>query len=128
MASFMTNNVNKVMNLRPSVKHARRDFLIVNTRTEKCAGRLGLDQVMRTPVYAERLLATTTTRTAWTTPATHAGEADDARLTIQEIDAGGPDPFADEPKWAAWKVTVAVVIFCGAFWTGIGYLAMRLMG
>jgi len=46
---------------------------------------------------------------------------------IGDIDAG-PDPFADEQKWPAWKVTVAVVIFCAAFWGGVGYLAMRLMG
>ena len=83
---------------------------------------------MRSPVYAERQLATTTTRTAWTAPAKHVDEAYDLGLAIHEIDAGGPDPFADEPKWPAWKVTVAVVVFCGAFWTGIGYLAMRLMG
>lgn len=39
-----------------------------------------------------------------------------------------PDPYIDEPKWAAWKVTLAVVVFCGAFWAGISYLAMRLLG
>jgi hypothetical protein len=39
-----------------------------------------------------------------------------------------PDPYADEPKWPAWKVTLAVVVFCGAFWAGIGYLAFRLLG
>ena len=39
-----------------------------------------------------------------------------------------PDPYADEPKWPAWKVTVFVVVFCTAFWFGIGYLAMQLMG
>ena len=47
---------------------------------------------------------------------------------IGDIDAGGTDPFADDQKWPAWKVTVAVVVFCGAFWGGIGYLALRLMG
>jgi hypothetical protein len=83
---------------------------------------------MRSPVYAERQLATTTTRTVWTTPVPQKVEADETRPAMHEIDAGGPDPFADEPKWAAWKVTLAVVVFCGAFWTGIGYLAMRLMG
>ena len=38
------------------------------------------------------------------------------------------DPFADEPQWPAWKVTLAVMVFCGAFWAGVGYLAMRLLG
>jgi hypothetical protein len=38
------------------------------------------------------------------------------------------DPFAGEAKWPAWKVTVAVIVFCGAFWAGIIYLGMRLFG
>ena len=38
------------------------------------------------------------------------------------------ETFASEPKWPAWKVTVAVVVFCAACWTGIGYLAVRLLG
>jgi hypothetical protein len=38
------------------------------------------------------------------------------------------DALADEPKWPAWKVTVAVVVFCTACWAGIGYLAVRLLG
>jgi len=38
------------------------------------------------------------------------------------------DHTLDEPRWPAWKVTVAVVLFCGAFWMGVGYLAMRLLG
>lgn len=37
-----------------------------------------------------------------------------------------PDPHADEPKWPAWKVTIAVIVFCSAFWAGIGYLVSRL--
>jgi hypothetical protein len=69
-------------------------------------------------------LVTTTGANSWTTPARRAGEVE----SIGDIDAGGPDPFADEHKWPAWKVTVAVVVFCGAFWTGVGYLAMRLLG
>lgn len=36
-------------------------------------------------------------------------------------------PYEDE-KWPAWKVTVFVVAFCGAFWTGIAYLLARLLG
>jgi hypothetical protein len=37
-----------------------------------------------------------------------------------------PDPLADERKWPAWKVTIAVIVFCSAFWAGIGYLVSRL--
>jgi hypothetical protein len=37
-----------------------------------------------------------------------------------------PDPLAHEPKWPAWKVTIAVIVFCSAFWCGIGYLISRL--
>ncbi len=39
-----------------------------------------------------------------------------------------PDPFVDEPKWPAWKVTIGVVVFCTAFWAGIAYIASRLFG
>ena len=39
-----------------------------------------------------------------------------------------PDPYAGEPKWAAWKVTLFVILFCGAFWAGIAWLVMRLFG
>ena len=34
--------------------------------------------------------------------------------------------FADD-KWPAWKVTVFVVAVCGAFWTGLAYLLVRLL-
>ena len=36
-------------------------------------------------------------------------------------------PYEGE-KWPAWKVTVFVVAFCGAFWTGVAYLLTRLLG
>jgi hypothetical protein len=39
-----------------------------------------------------------------------------------------PDPYAGEPRWAAWKVTLFVLLFCGAFWAGIAWLVMRLFG
>ena len=42
------------------------------------------------------------------------------------LSSNPPDPYAGEPKWAAWKVTIAVIVFCGAFWAGIGYLLSRL--
>ncbi len=83
---------------------------------------------MRSPVYRERHLVTTTSPNAWTPPAHRGGEVDKVPHAIGDIDIGGPDPFADDRKWPAWKVTVAVVVFCGAFWSGIGYLAMRLLG
>jgi len=73
-------------------------------------------------------LVATTSRTAWTPHVSLKGDADDSANGIREFDAGGPDPFSGEPKWAAWKVTLAVVLFCGAFWSGVGYLAMRLLG
>jgi hypothetical protein len=38
------------------------------------------------------------------------------------------DLLAREPQWAAWKVAVVVVVFCAAFWSGIGYIATRLLG
>ncbi len=82
---------------------------------------------MRTPVYQERHLVTTS-RTAWTPRVSRAGDVDDSFGGVRELDPGGPDPYADEPKWPAWKVTIAVVIFCGAFWSGVGFLATRLLG
>ncbi len=38
------------------------------------------------------------------------------------------DSGSQDPRWPAWKVTVAVVTFCGAFWMGVSYVAMRLLG
>ncbi len=40
-------------------------------------------------------------------------------LPSAELDLG--------PRWPAWKTTLFLVIFVGAFWTGVGYLAIRLM-
>lgn len=37
------------------------------------------------------------------------------------------DPHADETKWPAWKVTIALIVFCGAFWTGMILLGLRLI-
>ena len=44
------------------------------------------------------------------------------------LSSNPPDPYADEPKWPAWKVTIAVIVFCSAFWAGVGYLFSRLFG
>lgn len=71
-----------------------------------------------------------TTRRGWTTPTSRVSEPADERVRAPfdlESDEA-PDPYASEPKWAAWKVTVGVVLFCGAFWAGIYYIAMRLLG
>jgi hypothetical protein len=74
----------------------------------------------------------TTNRKGWTAPVARVSEADGLSLSREpvqgDLEFGYPDPYADEPRWPAWKVTVAVVVFCGAFWTGIGYLATRLLG
>lgn len=53
-----------------------------------------------------------------------AGDAD----TRPRMGGEPPDPFEGEPKYAAWKVTLFVILFCGAFWAGLSYLAMRLFG
>jgi hypothetical protein len=58
-------------------------------------------------------------------------QMDDPRDPVEHgVRAGGdpPDPLRDEPKYAAWKVTLFVILFCGAFWAGLSYLAMRLFG
>jgi hypothetical protein len=36
--------------------------------------------------------------------------------------------LAYEPRWGRWKVTLVVVLFCAAFWSGVGYIATRLLG
>lgn len=71
-----------------------------------------------------------TTRRGWTTPVNRISDIDDARLRdpLHSDFEIAPDPYADEPKWAAWKITLAVIVFCGAFWAGVSYIAMRLIG
>ncbi len=73
-------------------------------------------------------MATVEQRSIWGAPARRPDAdgafAGDLRRTAHDIDDRG----LDEPRWPAWKVTVAVVVFCSAFWTGVGYLAMRLLG
>ncbi len=39
-----------------------------------------------------------------------------------------PEPDFSDEKWPAWKVTVMVVGFCVAFWTGVAYLITSLFG
>lgn len=76
----------------------------------------------------EEPLATTDTHThsAWGGRSLLASDSEDLR-TVRGDDVYD-DAFPDEPKWPAWKVTLAVVVFCAACWAGIGYLAVRLLG
>lgn len=76
-------------------------------------------------------MATIEQRSAWVAPVRRseadgvfAGDLRRNSPALQDAD----DHTLDEPRWPAWKVTVAVVLFCGAFWMGVGYLAMRLLG
>ncbi len=43
-----------------------------------------------------------------------------------------PDPALDgeeeQAKWPAWKSTLFVIGFCGLFWGGVIWLALRLLG
>jgi hypothetical protein len=54
-----------------------------------------------------------------------------ARTPPPGLRGGGedlPDPYVGEPKWAAWKITLFVILFCGGFWAGVAWLLMRLFG
>lgn len=75
-------------------------------------------------------MAITESRTGWVAPTFRAADVEagyEARRKTTD-DGSQADPLIDEPKWPAWKVTVAVVVFCSAFWAGIGYVAVRLLG
>jgi hypothetical protein len=39
-----------------------------------------------------------------------------------------PDPYAHRTKWAAWKISTAIILFSGLFWIGVAYLISRLFG
>jgi hypothetical protein len=53
-------------------------------------------------------------------------KADDAdRRTIEPLRTRS---VQDEPKWPAWKVSTFVILFCGAFWTGLVWLGSSLFG
>ena len=58
------------------------------------------------------------------------GGADEAFAAdiSRDDDAAQDDLLAREPQWAPWKVAVVVVVFCAAFWSGVGYIATRLLG
>lgn len=82
-------------------------------------------------LLGRNLLAATDSRTGWVTPTLRIADVDvgfaDVRRPVAD-DGMISDPFADEPKWAAWKVTVAVVVFSAAFWAGIFWIGARLFG
>jgi hypothetical protein len=67
-------------------------------------------------------LAVTESRSGWVSPSLRAVDVDagyaDVRRPVVE-DAVHAEQLADEPKWPAWRVTVAVGLFCAAFWAGI---------
>lgn len=39
-----------------------------------------------------------------------------------------PDPYQDEARWPAWKVSVFVIVFSGLCWGAIAFVASRLFG
>jgi|GEM_PF-4149035 len=49
----------------------------------------------------------------------HEHETDEYKLALET---------SDIPKWAAWKVTVATIIFCCVWWGGLWYIAIRMFG
>lgn len=59
-----------------------------------------------------------------------AAEPDPDPDALKRGDRNVPQPPANdsEPKWAPWKVTLSVIVFCAAFWAGVIWLGMRLFG
>ena len=48
------------------------------------------------------------------------------RPLVQHSPTYGQEP--DIGKWPAWKVSLFVIGFCGAFWAGVIYLCLDLFG
>ncbi|MFZ4684426.1 MAG: hypothetical protein ACOYMK_02315 [Hyphomonadaceae bacterium] len=71
-----------------------------------------------------------TTRRGWTTPVNRGTEIEDVRLREPLNREFGEDPWTDidEPKWAAWKVSLGVAMFCGSFWAGVYYILAGVLG
>jgi hypothetical protein len=67
-------------------------------------------------------------RKGWNSPVARISELDELRVRDTRPVFEPPDPYADEPKIAAWKVSLVVILSCAAFWTGVGYIAMQLLG
>jgi len=57
-----------------------------------------------------------------------AGDAETAFAASHRQGDDDDNALAYEPRWGRWKVTVVVVLFCAAFWSGVGYIATRLLG
>lgn len=67
-------------------------------------------------------------RKGWNLPVTRISELDELRVHETRPVFEPPDPYADEPRIAPWKVSLVVILFCAAFWAGVGYIAMQLLG
>lgn len=74
-------------------------------------------------------MAITEQRPVWRASAT-GGEVKNpfAAAMRRDEDTSYDDPLVHEPRWSRWKVTIVVVVFCAAFWSGVGYIATRLLG
>jgi hypothetical protein len=66
-------------------------------------------------------------RTDWLEDALASVERQSINLHTDD-DAAHDDLLAREPQWAAWKVAVVMAVCCTAFWSGVGYIATRLLG
>lgn len=63
----------------------------------------------------------------WNKPIARASETDDVRQRLPMQDGSeAPDPYANDRKWPAWIVTIAIIAFCAAFWAGAAYLGSLL--
>jgi hypothetical protein len=72
-------------------------------------------------------LAITERQSIWRS-APLAGDAEAAFTANLRHSEDDEQVLAHEPRWGRWKVTLVVVLFCAAFWSGIGYIATRLLG
>ncbi len=73
--------------------------------------------------------ALSSTRRGWNAPANRASATEEQRVNKPvHFDAETPDPYAGEKKWPAWAVTLGVIVFCGAFWTGVSVIFKQLVG
>jgi len=66
-----------------------------------------------------------TTRTVWLDPSRAFSGVPGPDAGLSEQEGGRLEPV--EAKWPAWRVTVGVVLFCGAFWTAFGYVLVDLL-
>jgi hypothetical protein len=71
-------------------------------------------------------LAISEQRSIWRS-APLAGDAEATFAAGLRRSADDDQVLAHEPQWGRWKVTLVVVLFCAAFWSGIGYIATRLL-